>query len=157
MPRPSDRSIVASLETGTSIRSIHTMTLWTTEEILLEVCAGRKRQNQSDDNPVKDGDAPHRFHSLRHQPSPPRKSIKARGTIGKSGSAMIEYVITQPTLRCWCTKAAPFACIFDPTPARSARPVSTRSAAPDCIVDRPSSLIQEGLRRSGDALSRHRG
>src|SRR5207245_5634689 len=78
--RPSDRWIAASVVAGTPIRGINTMTRRTTKEILLEVCAGRERQNQSHDDPVKHGDAPHRFRSLRHQPIPPRASIKARGT-----------------------------------------------------------------------------
>jgi hypothetical protein len=90
----------ASVGAGTPISGIYTMTRRTTKEILLEVCAGRERQNQSHDDPVKHGDAPHRSHSLRHQPIPPRASIKARRTIGKFGAAMIKHVITQPTLRC---------------------------------------------------------
>lgn len=63
---PPLRQIVASVGAVTSIRRIYTMTCRTTKEILLEVCAGRKRQSQSRDDPVKHGDEPHRFHSLRH-------------------------------------------------------------------------------------------
>src|SRR5258708_20202828 len=69
------------------------MTRRTTKEILLEVRAGRERQNQPHGDRATHGDAPHRFHSLQHQPTPPRASIKPRGTIGKFGSAMIKYVI----------------------------------------------------------------
>jgi hypothetical protein len=61
-------SIAADRASGTDamapIRGIYTMTLWTTKEILLDVCAGRERQTQSHDDPVKHGDAPHRFYSL---------------------------------------------------------------------------------------------
>src|SRR6266436_3979507 len=89
-----------SVGASTPISGINAMTRRTAKEILLEVCAGRERQNQSHDDPVKHGDAPHRFNSLRHQPTPPPTSIKARGTIGEFGSAMIKYVITQPTLGC---------------------------------------------------------
>src|SRR5437667_3140397 len=69
------------------------MTRRTTKEILFEVRAGRERQNQSHGDPATHCDAPHRFHSLQHQLTPPRASIKTRGTIGKFGSAMIKYVI----------------------------------------------------------------
>src|SRR6266851_4439376 len=71
----------ASLESGTAVRGIDTMTRRTTKEILLEVCAGRERQNQSHDDPVKHGDAPHRFHSLRHQPTSPWATSKHEGRL----------------------------------------------------------------------------
>src|ERR1700724_1032998 len=69
------------------------MTRRTTKEILLEVGAGRECENQSHGDRATHGDAPHRFHSLQHQPTPPRASLKTRGTIGKFGSAMIKYII----------------------------------------------------------------
>jgi hypothetical protein len=57
------------------------MTRRTTKEILLEVGAGRERQNQPHGDRATHGDAPHRFHSLQHQPTPPRASIKTRGRV----------------------------------------------------------------------------
>jgi hypothetical protein len=82
-PRPIDREIAASgTDAVAPIRGIDTMTRRTTKEILLEVSAGRERQKQSRDDPVKHGDAAYRFYSLRHRPTSPRASIKARRTIG---------------------------------------------------------------------------
>src|SRR6266478_5387171 len=69
------------------------MTRRATKEIFLEVRAGRECENQPHGDRATHGDAPHRSHSLQHQPTPPRASIKTRGTIGKFGSAMIKYVI----------------------------------------------------------------
>jgi hypothetical protein len=72
-PRPIDREIAASgTDAVAPIWGIDTMTRRTTKEILLEVSAGRERQNQSRDDPVKHDDAPYRFHSLRHRPTSPR-------------------------------------------------------------------------------------
>src|SRR5690349_4547125 len=83
-----------SVVAGTSIRRIDTMTRRTTKEILLEISAGRERQNQSYGDRAKHGDTPQRLHSLRHQPIPPLGNIKARGDDWKI------WVITRPTLRC---------------------------------------------------------
>src|SRR5262245_60521990 len=73
--------IAASVVAGASISGVYTMTRRTTKEILLEVCAGRERQNQSHDDPVEHGDAPPRFHSLRHQPTLRGRASKHEGRL----------------------------------------------------------------------------
>src|SRR6266446_2414439 len=92
-----------SVGASTPISGINAMTRRTAKEILLEVCAGRERHNQSHDEPVKHGDAPRRFHSPRHQPTPPRASIKARGTppstdFGPSCADLVWSALTSPTV-----------------------------------------------------------
>ena len=58
------------------------MTVWTTKKILHKISpAGRERQNQPDDEPVKPDFAPDRFHYSRHQPTPPGRA-SSTSTIG---------------------------------------------------------------------------